>query len=244
MRTSRIGVRRKKKSKSPKHKPPPASESVMLMRRDLAQLSHAVEDQQYNMRVVLDRLNANATPLSAGPVLQQSNIPVRPPNPAQDYLPNTNTDYGTDRISNHTETDKLEALQDKIFDIADMQQKLLAKVSAHESVQVAQADRKDDLELIKREQRILTDHVGRLSQAVMELKTSKRSDALAAAAQIREQAEETMSSIRQEMQIMRKGITEYVDNMESRLSLLENDVQATIHDFRKEYDKKIKDLKI
>lgn len=98
--------------------------------------------------------------------------------------------------------------------------------------------------MIKREQRILTDHVGRLSQAVMELKTSKRSDALAAAAQIRDQAEETMTNIRQEMQSMRKGNTEYVNNMESRLSLVENNVQASIHEFRNEYDMKIKDLKI
>ena len=43
---------------------------------------------------------------------------------------------------------------------------------------------------------------------------------------------------------MRKGNTEYVNNMESRLSLVENNVQATIQEFRNEYDMKIKDLKI
>ena len=95
---------------------------------------------------------------------------------------------------------------------------------------------------MKREQRVLTDHIGRL-QAVMELKTSKRSDALAAAAQIRDQAEEIMTGIRGEMHSMRQERGALVSDTEAKLSTLETNFEAKFNAFREGYDSKIIQVK-
>ena len=258
--SSRIGLRRKKINKSPKKKYDrnnrPVSESVLLMRHDLSQLTEAVENQQYNMKAIIDRLNSTGN---------YGNIPTRPPQAAliaadkynsynrfgNDYdTNNNNNNNNNNNINNHGNSSNdndstilLQNMQEQIMNIAETQKKLSAKVYAYEKIQVAGADVNDDWELIKREQRILTDHVGRLSQAVMELKTSKRSDALAAAAQIRNQAEETMDGIRKEVHVMREENANSVNNMETKLLAMENNFQATLDKFRNEYDGKINNVR-
>ena len=134
-------------------------------------------------------------------------------------------------------------MQHQIYSIVENQKKLGAKVDAYGALQVTNADVRDDWELMKREQRVLTDHIGRLSQAVMELKTSKRSDALAAAAQIRDQAEEIMSGIRSEMHSMRQERGALVSDTEAKLSTLETNFEAKFNAFREGYDSKIIQVK-
>merc|ERR1711991_1275907 len=77
----------------------------------------------------------------------------------------------------------------------------------------------------------------------MELKTSKRSDALAAAAQIRDQAEEIMSGIRSEMHSMRQERGALVSDTEAKLSTLETNFEAKFNAFREGYDSKIIQVK-
>ena len=138
---------------------------------------------------------------------------------------------------------RLQEMQHQIYTIVENQKKLAAKVDAYGALQVTNADVRDDWELMKREQRVLTDHIGRLSQAVMELKTSKRSDALAAAAQIRDQAEEIMSGIRSEMHSMRQERGALVSDTEAKLSTLETNFEAKFSAFREGYDSKINQVK-
>jgi hypothetical protein len=199
----------------------PASKSVSLMRRDMESLASAVEDQQRNIKSVMSKLDSSWQPL---PRFVRASV-AEFPSPVRNPPPQT--------VAGNTE---VEELKEQLAQVAEDQKRVLAIINVHERNQVLGADIKDDWELMAREQRIHTDHLARLSKAVMELKTSKRSDALAAAAQIREQAEQRFAEISAEMETVREERTTTVSSLEGKMLEMEKKFKSDLESMKLQHE--------
>lgn len=187
----------------------------------MTNLANAVEDQQMNMISVMDKLG----PMGDVPNFVRASLQPGYPSPVRHDAKNGAGTNG--RV--------IEEIHAQLALLTEEQRKLMGKFATHENNQIGLADMKDDWERISREQRIHTDHLGRLSQAVMELKTSKRSDALAAAAQIREQAETRMSEITGELDVVRAERAKEKKQMDLRLAEMESKFTNVIGHMKKEW---------
>lgn len=192
-----------------------------MLRRDMTNLANAVEDQQMNMMSVMDKLG----PTGNVPKFVRASLQPAYPSPVRQVAKNGTGANGR----------AIEEIHAQLALLTEDQRKIIGKFAAHENNQIGLADMKDDWERISREQRIQTDHLGRLSQAVMELKTSKRSDALAAAAQIREQAETRMSEITGELDVVRAERAKEKKQMDLRLAEMESKFTSVIGHMKKEW---------